>query len=191
MVNTTAPSDRARDLTDKSRRHGLLEYWHERAAIEAPSQKAVPFCWRWSNILPLLREAAEIVPVEQAHRRALLFANPGLAPRPYITTTLYGACSLYNPGETAEVHRHMSSASRFVHLRHGLPPRRLLRLVLLGSDDAPVRRRHHERLVDRRLGRFCSGRKDCAARRDNGACRRLRLSRWSSLDRQRRRSVVK
>lgn len=102
------------ELTRESKRKGLLEYWHERKEIEAPKQKAVPFCWRWDDILPLLKGAARTVPVEMAHRRALLFANPGLAPRPFITSTLYGACSLYNPGENAEVHRHMASASRFV-----------------------------------------------------------------------------
>lgn len=107
------------ELSRESRKHGLIEYWLERAEIEAPKQKAVPFCWRWSDIYPLLKEAAKIVPVEEAHRRALLFANPGMHPRPFITSTLYGACSLYNPGESAEVHRHMSSASRFALMGDG------------------------------------------------------------------------
>jgi gentisate 1,2-dioxygenase len=107
------------ELSRESRKHGLVEYWLERKDIEAPRQKAVPFCWRWSDIYPLLMEAAKIVPVEEAHRRALLFVNPGMQPRPFITSTLYGACSLYNPGESAEVHRHMSSASRFALVGDG------------------------------------------------------------------------
>jgi gentisate 1,2-dioxygenase len=107
------------ELSQESRKHGLIEYWLERAELEAPQQKAVPFCWRWADIYPLLMEAAKIVPVEEAHRRALLFANPGMRPRPFITSTLYGACSLYNPGESAEVHRHMPSASRFVLMGDG------------------------------------------------------------------------
>ena len=107
------------ELSRESRKHGLIEYWLERKELEAPKQKAVPFCWRWSDIYPLLQQAAKIVPVEEAHRRALLFANPGMHPRPFITSTLYGACSLYNPGESAEVHRHMSSASRFALMGDG------------------------------------------------------------------------
>lgn len=107
------------ELNRESKSHGLVEYWLERAELEAPRQKAVPFCWRWADIYPLLKEAAKIVPVEEAHRRALLFVNPGMRPRPFITSTLYGACSLYNPGESAEVHRHMSSASRFALMGDG------------------------------------------------------------------------
>jgi gentisate 1,2-dioxygenase len=109
MMNMTAA-----ELTQLSNRHGLLEYWYERKELESPVRKAVPFQWRWSDIQPLLNVAAKTVPVEMAHRRALLMANPGMAPRPFMTSTLYAGCSLYNPGEQAEVHRHMSSASRFV-----------------------------------------------------------------------------
>jgi gentisate 1,2-dioxygenase len=107
------------ELSQKSRQRGLVEYWLKRGEIEAPKPKAIPFCWRWDDIYPLLSEAAKIVPVEEAHRRALLFVNPGMEPQPFITSTLYGACSLYNPGETAEVHRHMSSASRFALMGDG------------------------------------------------------------------------
>lgn len=107
------------ELSQQSKKHGLVEYWLERKELEAPRQHAVPFCWRWADIYPLLLEASKLVPVEEAHRRALLFVNPGMQPRPFITSTLYGACSLYNPGEAAEVHRHMSSASRFALMGDG------------------------------------------------------------------------
>jgi gentisate 1,2-dioxygenase len=61
-----------------------------------------------------LRVAAKTVPIEECERRALVFANPGLDGKPYITNTLFAAYSLYNPGERAPVHRHTPSASRFV-----------------------------------------------------------------------------
>ena len=95
---------------------GLTEYWINRDTIEDPAHRprAVPFRWRWRDMLPLLRDAAHQVPMELAYRRALLFMNPGLRPRPFITGTLYGGCSWYNPGERAEVHRHPPNASRFV-----------------------------------------------------------------------------
>jgi gentisate 1,2-dioxygenase len=109
MSDRPAFSSRAADL-------GLTEYWLNRDTIEDPAfrPRAVPFCWRWRDMRPLLEAAAHEVPMELAYRRALLFMNPGLKPRPFITGTLYGGCSWYNPGERAEVHRHAPSASRFV-----------------------------------------------------------------------------
>jgi len=94
---------------------GLTEYWLNRDVIEDPAHRgrAVPFAWSWQELYPRLAAAAHEVPMELAYRRALLFMNPGLRPKPYITSTLYGGCSWYNPGEIAEVHRHQPSASRF------------------------------------------------------------------------------
>lgn len=103
------------DLTKNSKVLGLTEYWVEREIIENPAHRsvAVPFVWHWKDMRPLLAKASSIVPMEEAYRRALLFSNPGLAPKAWMTTTIYGGCSWYNPGESAEVHRHPPSASRF------------------------------------------------------------------------------
>lgn len=94
----------------------LVEFWEERADVELlqPRNKARPFRWRWDDIEPRLRIASKTVPIEECERRALVFANPGLDGKPYITSTLFAAYSLYNPGERAPVHRHTPSASRFV-----------------------------------------------------------------------------
>ncbi|MBC7203133.1 MAG: cupin domain-containing protein [Pusillimonas sp.] len=104
------------NLTKSSKQLGLTEYWVEREIIENPAHRntAVPFVWHWKDMQPLLAKASDIVPMEEAYRRALLFSNPGLAPKAWITTTMYGGCSWYNPGESAEVHRHPPSASRFI-----------------------------------------------------------------------------
>lgn len=94
----------------------LVEFWEQRADVELlqPRNRARPFRWRWADIEPRLRVAATTVPIEECERRALVFANPGLDGKPYITNTLFAAYSLYNPGERAPVHRHSPSASRFV-----------------------------------------------------------------------------
>jgi gentisate 1,2-dioxygenase len=94
----------------------LVEFWEQRADVELlrPRNKARPFRWQWADIEPRLRVAANTVPIEECERRALVFANPGLEGKPYITNTLFAAYSLYNPGERAPVHRHTPSASRFV-----------------------------------------------------------------------------
>ena len=111
----TDPSARATLKEDTKALH-LVEFWEQRADVElrAPRNKARPYRWRWSDIEPRLRVAATTVPIEECERRALVFANPGLDGKPYITNTLFAGYSLYNPGERAPVHRHTPSASRFV-----------------------------------------------------------------------------
>jgi gentisate 1,2-dioxygenase len=111
---TSADRTRAALHEDAAALH-LVEFWAQRADIELtqPRNKAVPYRWRWSDIEPRLRVAAKTVPIEECERRALVFANPGLDGKPYITNTLFAAYSLYNPGERAPVHRHTPSASRF------------------------------------------------------------------------------
>jgi gentisate 1,2-dioxygenase len=110
-----APASRAALAQDAKALH-LVEFWEQRADVELlqPRNKARPFRWQWSDIEPRLRVAATTVPIEECERRALVFANPGLDGKPYITNTLFAAYSLYNPGERAPVHRHTPSASRFV-----------------------------------------------------------------------------
>ena len=81
--------------------------------LTEPPKTVVPHCWRWEDYYPMLQQSAEIVDPQQAFRRSFMLCNPGLYPKPFTTQTLDSACSLYNPGETAPVHRHTPSASRF------------------------------------------------------------------------------
>jgi gentisate 1,2-dioxygenase len=110
------PASARASLTEDAKALHLVEFWERRADVELrqPRNKARPFRWRWADIEPRLRVAAKTVPIEECERRALVFANPGLDGKPYITNTLFAAYSLYNPGERAPVHRHTPSASRFV-----------------------------------------------------------------------------
>lgn len=112
----TPPADELAALHADARALHLIEFWEERMEIELPEPRNLvrPYLWHWTDIEPRLRHAARIVPVEDCERRALLFANPGLGGRPFMSTTLLGAYSLYNAGEVAPVHRHTPCASRFV-----------------------------------------------------------------------------
>lgn len=116
-MNAPEPTVAARtSLKQDAKALHLVEFWEQRADVELlqPRNKARPFGWKWTDIEPRLRVAAKTVPIEECERRALVFANPGLDGKPYITNTLFAAYSLYNPGERAPVHRHTPSASRFV-----------------------------------------------------------------------------
>jgi gentisate 1,2-dioxygenase len=103
-------------LSKDSKALNIVQFWEQRRDIELlkPRDRVKPYRWRWNDIEPRLRVAAKTVPIEECERRALVFANPGLEGKPYITHTLFAAYSLYNPGEVAPVHRHTPSASRFV-----------------------------------------------------------------------------
>lgn len=112
----TAATEARASLKQDAKALNLVEFWEQRADVELlqPRNKARPFRWNWTDIEPRLRVASKTVPIEECERRALVFANPGLDGKPYITNTLFAAYSLYNPGERAPVHRHTPSASRFV-----------------------------------------------------------------------------
>ena len=102
-------------LRSDSRELFMIEFSEAAPEFELtePSKTVVPHCWRWEDYYPMLLRSAEIVDPHQAFRRSFMLCNPGLYPKPFTTQTLDSACSLYNPGETAPVHRHTPSASRF------------------------------------------------------------------------------
>ena len=102
-------------LRKASRELFMIEFSEASPEFELtePPKTVLPHCWRWNDYYPLLQRSAEVVDPHQAFRRSFMLCNPGLYPKPFMTQTLDGACSLYNPGETAPVHRHTPSASRF------------------------------------------------------------------------------
>ena len=101
-------------LADEVRGLHCSPFWADVQKIIAPEMRpaAQPHIWKFSEIEPRLRRAAELVPVEEAERRAFVFLNPGLPGRIATTPTLYAAYSIYNGGEHAPVHRHTASAAR-------------------------------------------------------------------------------
>lgn len=86
--------------------HVLLP--HERTTA------AVPYRWRWSEVRPLLLEAARLVPMERAERRVLVLCNPGFGGDYAVTRTLYAGLQVILPGEAAPSHQHSPSALRIV-----------------------------------------------------------------------------
>jgi len=54
-------------------------------------KKAIPFMWKYSDIEPLLYEAAELITMDDSERRSIVLVNPGLAPVRATVSTLYTA----------------------------------------------------------------------------------------------------
>jgi gentisate 1,2-dioxygenase len=80
-----------------------------------PRSRALPHVWRWQKLLSLAQDAGRLVPVGRGgERRAIALANPGLAGRPFATSTLWAAIQYLNPNEDAPIHRHTQHAFRFV-----------------------------------------------------------------------------
>ncbi len=81
-----------------------------------PKTNLVPHLWRWQEARELLMRAGEVVPLEDALRRALGFRNPGSRPdqRTGATDSLWAALQLVLPGEFAPPHRHTPNAMRFI-----------------------------------------------------------------------------
>ena len=99
-----------------------------------PRSKAMPYLWRWSNLLPLARRAGDLVPVGRGgERRAIALANPSLGGRPFASPTLWAAIQYLMPGEDAPEHRHTQHAFRFVVEGEGV-------WTVVGRDPVAMRR---------------------------------------------------
>lgn len=81
-----------------------------------PTTPVEPCLWRWDAVRPQVLRAADLVTAEEAERRVLFLANPGLPDQsiPRVTQTLYAGVQIILPGEIARSHRHTASAARFI-----------------------------------------------------------------------------
>ena len=94
----------------------LAPLWESLAALAPfePKPQARPFAWSYPEIRAHLIEAGRLITAEQAERRVVVLANPGLPGKLQATDTLYAGLQLILPGEIAPAHRHTQSALRFV-----------------------------------------------------------------------------
>ena len=95
---------------------GLAPLWESLAGLapREPAPRAQPHVWRYGEARGHLLEAGRLITAEEAERRVVVLANPGLPGRLQVTDTLYAGLQLILPGEVAPPHRHSQSALRFV-----------------------------------------------------------------------------
>lgn len=106
-------TDRA-SLSDALSAQDIVGFWkikHDYEQFE-PHNPEKPGIWRYADFSPLGFAATEIIPIEEADRRNLMFSNPGLPGSGLITRRLFGGVQIIPPGELSPVHRHMAAASR-------------------------------------------------------------------------------
>jgi gentisate 1,2-dioxygenase len=108
------PADYRQTLTEKN----LVPLWPAmRAALPhgKPQRRTQPVLWRYKEIRPELIKAGTLTPIEQAERRVLAFANPGLGLETMrATPSIFIGLQMILPRETAPNHRHSPSAVRMV-----------------------------------------------------------------------------
>ncbi|MCZ7566118.1 MAG: cupin domain-containing protein [Burkholderiales bacterium] len=105
------------DYRDELARHNATPLWPSIRGIipfGMPERRARPHIWRYREMRPLMLRAGELTPIEKAERRVLMLGNPGLAPEPFATASIFFGLQLVLPGETAPNHRHSPSAVRIV-----------------------------------------------------------------------------
>ncbi len=94
----------------------LAPLWESLAALAPPepTARAAPSKWAFDEVRAHLLEAGRLISAEEAERRVVVLANPGLPGKLQATDTLYAGLQLILPGEVAPPHRHSQSALRFV-----------------------------------------------------------------------------
>jgi gentisate 1,2-dioxygenase len=90
--------------------------WEQLAdlVLAQPRPGCVPALWRYEEMRPYLMESGKLITADEAERRVLMIANPGLNGVPQITQSLYAGLQLVLPGEVTATHRHAAAALRFV-----------------------------------------------------------------------------
>lgn len=113
-VDRSALRDELHDALEPLHVRGL---WQLPAAAMPTAPTPVTRAWHWraADIVPLAEQAGDAVVVGVGgERRALLLANPALAPTPFTTTTIQGAVQCLRGQETVPAHRHTPAAIRFI-----------------------------------------------------------------------------
>ena len=117
-IKQAVPVEDAREYYRSLERKHLVALWNVQANIlvKEPKSRAVPYLWRWADLLPLVQRSGELAPLlhSGAERRVLGFINPGLPERYGATHTLWAGFQYLMPGEVALAHRHSVAAIRFV-----------------------------------------------------------------------------
>ena len=101
---------------DKISKKDMAPLWEvlRNVVTKEPKSKCAPNVWKFDDIKGLMLEAGDVISAEEAERRVLVLENPALRGQSRITNSLFAGVQLIKPGETAEAHKHVSSAIRFV-----------------------------------------------------------------------------
>src|SRR3981081_3509266 len=97
-------------------KHGMTPLWKVMNSVvtKEPVTRCAPVIWHYDDIKRLVMESGGLITAEEAERRVLILENPGMRGESRATNTMFAGIQMILPGEVAPVHRHVSSAIRFV-----------------------------------------------------------------------------
>ncbi len=101
---------------DRISKFGMAPLWKVMKSVvtKEPVTRCVPVIWHYGDVKPLVMESGALISAEEAQRRVLILENPGMPGESRATNTMFAGIQMILPGEVAPVHRHVSSAIRFV-----------------------------------------------------------------------------
>ncbi len=106
-------------LHERTQALNLYEFWsanneteHEAVTNLQKFTRAVPHMWKYSDVLPCLEKAGELIDMYDSERRSLIMCNPALDGQIATVTTMFAAYRINNPNEIAPAHRHSPNAIR-------------------------------------------------------------------------------
>jgi len=96
--------------------HAMAPLWKVMKSVvtKEPVTRCVPHVWHYNDVKSLVLESGSLMTAEEAQRRVLILENPAMRGESRATNTLFAGIQMILPGEVAPVHRHVSSAIRFV-----------------------------------------------------------------------------
>ena len=112
-MGNDASKEQLAALATRMRKANYLEWWSATYRSEKPETNVQAYLWAYQEMKDYMVEAGKLISIEDAGRRGLILANPGLGGDPWMTDTLFGDVQILSPGEEAPAHRHTTSACRF------------------------------------------------------------------------------
>jgi gentisate 1,2-dioxygenase len=104
------------EFYDRISKRDMAPLWRVMKSVvtKEPVTRSVPHVWHYDDVKSLVLESGGLITAEEAQRRVLILENPAMRGESRATNTLFAGIQMILPGEIAPVHRHVSSAIRFV-----------------------------------------------------------------------------
>jgi gentisate 1,2-dioxygenase len=104
------------EFYERISRHDMAPLWKVMKSVvtKEPVTRCVPHVWHYNDVKSLVLESGSLITADEAQRRVLILENPAMRGESRATNTLFAGIQMILPGEVAPVHRHVSSAIRFV-----------------------------------------------------------------------------
>jgi gentisate 1,2-dioxygenase len=104
------------EFYERISRHDMAPLWKVMKSVvtKEPVTRCAAHVWHYNDVKSLVLESGGLITAEEAQRRVLILENPAMRGESRATNTLFAGIQMILPGEVAPVHRHVSSAIRFV-----------------------------------------------------------------------------